>query len=198
MPVTARQLGEPGVVDLRQRNGSEAALVELVQGHDLDGSRDDLPVELLVDPRPRKLAGDDEDLEPSLVDRAADLRERAEVRALERRRVQLPVVRSDRRRDVEVAGVGALQLLAQPQRLGRRADDADLHSRVAAEDAVAEPDDDQRLDRGDDQRPDDHGLAKQHQADDRAGRADHREAAGRPAVPARGSSQRHLAARMLR
>ena len=175
--MAAGESREPGVVDLGEGNRSEPALVKLVKGHHLDGPGNDLPVELLVHAAARELAGDDQDLQATLVDCASNLGQRAEVRALQGGGVELPVIRGDRRGDVEVAGMGARQLLAQPQGLGGRADHADLDARVAAQHPVPQPHDHQRLHRGDDERASLDGLVQKREANDGQSRADDGEAA---------------------
>ena len=142
------KLREPRVVDLREGHGAEAALVELVQRHDLHRAGDDLAVEALVDSLARELVRDDEDLDSAFVDGTPDLRQGAEVRAREGLRIELPVIGRDRRGHLEVTAVGMLELVAQPGRLGGRADNANADSRMGIDDAAAEPDDDQRFDRG--------------------------------------------------
>ncbi len=78
-------------------------LVELVELHHLHGPRDDLGEEPAIDLGAVELARDDERLQVAVVDRVADLRERAQVRRVERGRIEVPVVRHDRRRHLEAA-----------------------------------------------------------------------------------------------
>ena len=76
-------------------------LVELVELHHLHGACDDLGEEPPVDLGAIELAGDDEGLEVAIVDRGADLGERAQIWRVERGRIEVPVVGHDRRTDLE-------------------------------------------------------------------------------------------------
>ena len=114
--VRSGEAGEPRVVDLRQRNRAEAMLVELVELHHLHGARDDLGESLRSTSAAVELAGHHERFEVAIVDRVADLGERAQIRRVERRRVEVPVVRHDRCADLEAARLLAVELFPQAKR----------------------------------------------------------------------------------
>ncbi len=146
-------------------------LVELVELHHLHRAGHDLGEEPAVDLRAVELAGDDERLQVAVVDRVADVGQRAEIGRVERRGVEVPVVRHDRGADLEAAGLLAIEFLPQPHGGIGRADHTDPDACGRREDPARDDQGGHSGNRGEGKRQERSGLVHHLERDDREDRA---------------------------